>query len=618
MLNEQNISGDGVSILLTQIQSQLASVAKQMAEDFYTTLGEWKEPASILAHLSVEEFAHIKQRQAQHLLDLLSPDLSREKLQLIASHAGTAHAMVGVDVLWLIQASHIYESQLWQFIDSLSFSASQCEQIHQVVRQRLHVDLETQVAIYREIESKISSAISEVNEQISSAQNLADLVRVAMRIVGDLPGNPTLNFARADAEGNILIEATHGREAELYHQAIEAGQVPKFSTNPDLPAGQGPMGRAWRTGQIIAADAWALDETISPWHSVGKNLGFRSSIAVPLLDSREDTIAMLNAYSKWPGYFSTPRMRGVLRHVQHVLEHGLQRFSHARVIPLSEQQAYRDLLRRASVVVMYQPIISLNSGELKKVECLARLQDTDGKLISPGNFLSAMGKQELFTLFTQVLDQALADTPKLCKVGVTPLIAINFPTEGLGDETYEQALLYILEKYRISGSCLQLEILETEDNSSHLDQHYAFIQRLRAEGIRFAQDDLGSGHSSLLRMDTYDFDEVKIDKGLILSATRRPQHALEFILRLTQLAHGRNMRVTVEGLETFEMLEAATILGANFGQGFGIGEPMPIDQLLAWNESYSFSIDPWNPQTRLGAQAAALLDSRPGYAEALI
>ena len=615
MLNDHKISGEGVDTLLTQVRPRLEGAAKQMAEDFYTSLQDWKGPASILSHLTAGDFARIKARQAEHLLELLAPGLTREKLQAIASQAGRAHVMVGVDVLWLVQASHIYEGQLWSFIDSLSLGSAQRDQIHQEVRKRLQCDLEAQVAVYRDVESRISSAIEEVNEQVSSAQNLADLVRGAMRVVGELPGSPTLLFGRSDPDGNIQIEATYGPEAERYHQAMEQGNIPKFSTNPNLPAGQGPAGRAWRTRKIIAADAWALDPTISPWHPIGNALGFRSSISVPLLDNREDTIALLNAYSKWPGYFSTSRMHGVLSHVQHVLEHSIQRFSHAKVIPLAEQQAYRDLLRRDRVTVLYQPVISLNSGRLEKVECLARLRDTNGRLICPGNFLPAMGKLELLALFRQVLEQACEDSLRLSEREVTPLVAINFPTEGLGDEIYEQVLLSTLAKYHIPGNCLQLEILETEDSSSHLDRYFAFIQRLRAEGICFAQDDLGSGHSSLLRMDMYDFDEVKIDKGLILNASGRPDHALEFILHLTQLVHGRHMRVTVEGVEDFEMLEAATILGADYGQGFGIGMPMCIDDIIPWSESYRFSVDPWNPQTSLGAKAAALLDRKFGFAE---
>ena len=152
-----------------------------------------------------------------------------------------------------------------------------------------------------------------------------------------------------------------------------------------------------------------------------------------------------------------------------------------------------------------------------------------------------------------------------------------------------------------------MEILESEDNAVQKEQKHAFLYRLRALGVRFAQDDLGSGHSSLLRMGQYNFDEVKIDQGLVRSVLHKPQRALEFILYLTRLAHAFHTDVVVEGLEHTGMLEAAAILGADHGQGYGIAMPMPVEEVAAWYGSYRYPVDPQNPQTALGAMAGYLL-----------
>jgi len=126
-------------------------------------------------------------------------------------------------------------------------------------------------------------------------------------------------------------------------------------------------------------------------------------------------------------------------------------------------------------------------------------------------------------------------------------------------------------------------------------------------GIQIVQDDLGSGHSSLLRMDRYAFDVVKIDQGLVRSALRKPQRALEFILYLTRLAHAFKTPVTVEGLENLGMIEAAAILGADFGQGYGIAKPMPASDIITWHQGYVYSVNPKAPRTALGAMAGYML-----------
>jgi hypothetical protein len=108
-------------------------------------------------------------------------------------------------------------------------------------------------------------------------------------------------------------------------------------------------------------------------------------------------------------------------------------------------------------------------------------------------------------------------------------------------------------------------------------------------------------------MGQYSFDEVKIDQGLVRSVLHKPQRALEFILYLTRLAHAFGTHVVVEGLEYLGMIEAAAILGADHGQGFGIGAPMPAADVAAWYGSYRFPVNPQNPRTALGAMAGYLL-----------
>jgi hypothetical protein len=138
----------------------------------------------------------------------------------------------------------------------------------------------------------------------------------------------------------------------------------------------------------------------------------------------------------------------------------------------------------------------------------------------------------------------------------------------------------------------------------------ARIAEFQQAGIRIVQDDLGSGHSSLLRMDRIPCDRVKIDQGLVRSALDRPIRALEFIYHLTRLAHDFGVLVTVEGLEDEGLIEAAAILGADQGQGFGIARPMAAHDVMSWHQTWSMPVEPERPRTALGALAGFLLWDR--------
>jgi len=388
---------------------------------------------------------------------------------------------------------------------------------------------------------------------------------------------------------------------------MEDGTIPKISTDPDLPSGRGVGGRAWRSRQIEVSDSWQLDERAAPWVTLGKELGFRASAAVPLLDDSGNSIALLSMYSLWPGFFSMPRVHNFLTHIQRVLGYAMQRLNHAPVIPMREQQEYRQLLDEGRVTMLYQPIINLRDGRLCRLEALARLQARNGSLISPARFLPVFGELELLRLFERGLRQICLGARAMNAFGPEVHFSINLPAEGVGDERYEQAILGILKESGFSPNRLQLEMLESEDSATQTEQKQVFVRRLREHGVRFAQDDLGSGHSSLLRMGQYSFDEVKIDQGLVRSVLHKPQRALEFILYLTRLAHAFHTLVVVEGLEHLGMLEAAAILGADHGQGYGIARPMPAAEVVEWFANYQYPVDPLHPKTALGAMAGYLL-----------
>jgi predicted signal transduction protein with EAL and GGDEF domain len=69
---------------------------------------------------------------------------------------------------------------------------------------------------------------------------------------------------------------------------------------------------------------------------------------------------------------------------------------------------------------------------------------------------------------------------------------------------------------------------------------------------------------------------------------------------LIQLAHNLGLWVVVEGLETHDLIEAATILGADAGQGYGLARPMDADAVSAWLGQFSLTPERLTPQTALG------------------
>ena len=108
------------------------------------------------------------------------------------------------------------------------------------------------------------------------------------------------------------------------------------------------------------------------------------------------------------------------------------------------------------------------------------------------------------------------------------------------------------------------------------------LAKFKALGVELAEDDLGSGHSSLRRLRELPFDHVKIDRKVVSLAGQDASDVLRLIYQLTRLGHSLGKRVVVEGVEDDALLDAVTVLGVDAVQGYAIARPMPAQQLVPW------------------------------------
>ncbi len=610
MVSSQNRSAFAYDYAAQQNLAVIRPIAEalsaHMADDFYKFLADEPDMAETLRHLSDTEFVGLQNKLRNYVGFILSDRLTDADHRATARRLGRLHGQLGIRPRWLIQLYSHLQSNLQQAIRATVPESEAREAAAAIVCHRIFADLREQFAGYEELEAEIAASLAQCETLALESTNFNDLVTGVLELLGGFTGTVSAFFARVDHEGELQIEASAGAAGPRYHQAMESGEVPRISIDPDLEAGRGPGGRAWRESRIICSDAWSIEAENRPWHELGRQLGFRSSAAVPILNEADRTIALLSLYAGVPRFFSAPRIYNFLLHLQQMLSHAVQRFSRAPVIPLHERQRYRRLLDSGRVTFHFQPIIDLDDGALRKLEGLARLIGEDDAIVEPKHFMPAFGSEDLFRLFAIGLDEGAKACREVAALGTDVTIALNFPAEGMGDPRFIDILFARMRAHGLPPHQIQLEILEGHDFGVDETVQHDFLRRIRDAGIRIAEDDLGSGHSSLLRLDRFGFDDVKIDQALVQSALYRPERALEFILYLTRLAHSFDMKLTVEGLANAGMVEAAAILGADYGQGYGIARPMPLDRLVEWHRGFRYKVEVTAPKTALGALAAYL------------
>jgi EAL domain-containing protein (putative c-di-GMP-specific phosphodiesterase class I) len=599
---------DGLLRQLLESRPRIDEDVRDFAESFYGHLSNRSQSAAILARLSADELNHLKLKQAEHLTSLLSPGLTSQTQYERALKVGWIHEMVGVDLPTLMETYHLYHAKIEDILSLAVLPGEHREQLKGVLHQRVQLDVEAQIASHARFDGEITSLLAALDEAIQKAGNLADMLRYSLQALGEFEGIAACLFSRPDAHGVMQIEAEGGEEGAPYAEAMQSRRAPLFETQASTVAGNGPAGRAWRSGQIQFNNSFRENSSMHAWRDEALQRGFRSSAAVPLLDESGQSFAVLSLYSGWPGYFSAVTREAMLRHIQQAMSQAILHYERTSVISADLSRGYRRQLDDGAVEMLYQPIIDLRTGKLDSLEALARLRGKDGQLIAPAAFLPAFGNAGLLRLFQLGLDQ-------VCRVvrtwqnedpDLALTVALNLPPDGLTQDAYRDSVFETLSRWELPASVLTLEMLESKE-SLDVARRDARIAEFQQAGIRIAQDDLGSGHSSLLRMDRVPCDRVKIDQGLVRGTLKRPVRALEFIYHLTLLAQGFGAPVTVEGLEDVGLIEAAAILGADYGQGYGISRPMRAGDVLAWSRTWFFPIDAEHPRTALGALAGYLL-----------
>jgi EAL domain-containing protein (putative c-di-GMP-specific phosphodiesterase class I) len=104
--------------------------------------------------------------------------------------------------------------------------------------------------------------------------------------------------------------------------------------------------------------------------------------------------------------------------------------------------------------------------------------------------------------------------------------------------------------------------------------------RLRTLGCGIALDDFGTGLSSLSYLRQLPVTMLKIDGSFVRDVVRDPR-AESMVRAIAQLARAMSLTTVAEYVETDEIRALVATLGVDYGQGFGISKPMPLDDLLA-------------------------------------
>lgn len=239
---------------------------------------------------------------------------------------------------------------------------------------------------------------------------------------------------------------------------------------------------------------------------------------------------------------------------------------------LQSRVALEEEIRRAieadEFVPYFQPLISLDSGELNGFEVLARWRSPTRGIVEPADFIPiAEQSGQISALSMRVMEKALLeakDWPAELK------LAVNISPVQFRDAQLAERIVKVLTETGFSARRLEIEITEStlmEDR----EQALTIVQSLRNSGISIALDDFGTGYASLSQLHSLPFDRIKIDKSFI-NALGSDEQSAAIVETITALGRSLHVPITAEGVESGTIREQLAALGCSDAQGWYFGK----------------------------------------------
>ncbi|HEY2325812.1 MAG TPA: EAL domain-containing protein [Thermoanaerobaculia bacterium] len=308
-----------------------------------------------------------------------------------------------------------------------------------------------------------------------------------------------------------------------------------------------------------------LDVVAQPARVEGHELYVTTSIGIALYPSDGDSAESLLKNADNAMY----RAKELGRNLYQLCTPEMNRRANER---LSLENALRRAIDRGEFRLVYQPQIRIEDGAIVGMEALLRWNRGD-QVIGPAKFIPVA---EETRLIVEIGEWALREACRQARAwqqGRFPNLrmSVNLSPRQFQHADLRKMIGLALDESGLEARFLEVEI--TEGTAMHnIERAVATMRSLREMGVRIALDDFGTGHSSLNYLRSFPIDSVKIDQAFVheieASASNRA-----IVSAVIAMAHGLDLRVTAEGVETEAQLDFLRKEACEEVQGYLFGRP---------------------------------------------
>lgn len=246
------------------------------------------------------------------------------------------------------------------------------------------------------------------------------------------------------------------------------------------------------------------------------------------------------------------------------------------------EQSLPGAWERGEMVLHFQPVVSVDSGEIVGAEALLRWRSPTLGPVAPDNFIPiAEELGQIMPLGRWVMEQACQQAQLWREqYGKDFRLAVNVSAFELRQAEFADRFVATLKRHDLPTAAIDVEVTESqmlEDNAQCITN----LRLLAAQGIRLFLDDFGRGYSSFSYLRELPFDVLKIDRSFTAEGLFASTAHCNVLASMVILAHQMGMQVVAEGVETAAVFQHLRYLGCDYAQGYYFGRPVSADQFAA-------------------------------------
>jgi len=240
----------------------------------------------------------------------------------------------------------------------------------------------------------------------------------------------------------------------------------------------------------------------------------------------------------------------------------------------------REAIAKQDLYVVYQPKYELAELSCIGVEVLVRWKHPQHGFIAPDVFIPLAEDNGLSSAISKlVIAKAAEELQDSGLLGsVLQHVAVNVSATEFNSTDEMNSLSSFIESYRDFAQYVRLEITETA-TLTDMRKSVEVISQLQARGLTLSIDDFGTGYTSLAMLKDLTVDEIKIDRSFV-AELEHDARSKTIVCAVIAMANSFRINIVAEGVETESQLKVLRKIGCRQAQGYYLGRPMIIAELL--------------------------------------